>query len=198
MRSFIGIDLPNDVKEDIYRLKETLNPHALKGRWTSKYNYHLNLKFLGEISDGQRQLVEEKLTEVTQKTPPFELILHSVGAYGLDPKLTPNGMCGMKTLWIGVHGDTQALKALQYDIEMALIRHGFSANLRGYVPHIALGEQMVFNCDFRHIRKAVSQLNKRIVIDAASLFKSEHEGIRRIYTPLSAHALKGDPVDGAH
>lgn len=190
MRSFIGIDLPDEIKKELFDLKERLSPLSDQGRWTSRYNYHLNLKFLGEISETQQAAIGKRIEEVCADMEPFTLTINTVGAFGLDPALSVKDKSGMKTLWIGVSGDTDKLKALQYRIEMALTREGFSANLRDYAPHIALGENMVFDCDFRHIRKEMSTINCTLKVDRVCLFRSEHEGLRRTYTPISDYSLK--------
>lgn len=189
MRTFIGIDLPDEVKADLFGLKERLSPFAEQGRWTSRYNYHLNLKFLGEITEEKQSAIEARLEEICSKASPFELSISTVGAFGLDTGLSVRDKSGMKTLWMGVSGNTEALKALHFEIEMALTKEHFSANLRDYSPHIALGENMIFNCDFRHIRKEMSGLNKVFTVDQICLFKSVHEGARRTYSLLSTHKL---------
>ncbi|MEQ6360665.1 RNA 2',3'-cyclic phosphodiesterase, partial [Thermoanaerobacter thermohydrosulfuricus] len=49
MRAFVGIDIGEKTIEQIVRFQETLKNYTVKGRWTYKDNFHITLKFLGEI-----------------------------------------------------------------------------------------------------------------------------------------------------
>ena len=49
MRCFIAIELPNEVKKEIFKIQKKLPQAKLK--LVSHENMHLTLKFLGEIKE---------------------------------------------------------------------------------------------------------------------------------------------------
>jgi len=108
MRTFICIDLPNDVLDEIVKIQERLSKtNLIKGKFIEKQNIHLTLKFLGEIDEDKLNDVKEKLNELKFKK--------------LDLKLSKLGVFNEKYIrivWISVVG--QELFELQKDIDFCL------------------------------------------------------------------------------
>ena len=53
MRTFIGIDFEDAIKNNILELQNKLRKYVVKGRWKHSDNFHLTLKFLDEIDSEQ-------------------------------------------------------------------------------------------------------------------------------------------------
>lgn len=79
MRSFIGINFNKEVKEDIGRIQRQVRDNALKGRFKHVDNFHITLKFLGEIEEKKAEEIAEKLEEIAQRHKRFELKLQDLG-----------------------------------------------------------------------------------------------------------------------
>src|SRR3989338_9054309 len=64
MRSFIAIELPEEAKDEIRRIQQELKKsNCLKASYTKEY--HLTLKFLGEITPAASERAKEKLRNCT-------------------------------------------------------------------------------------------------------------------------------------
>ncbi|HEX4194033.1 MAG TPA: RNA 2',3'-cyclic phosphodiesterase [Stellaceae bacterium] len=119
LRLFVGIDLPPELK-----LSLSLIATGLPGaKWVDAGNYHLTLRFVGEIDEGQAEDIDAALSQI--RTSHFDVALATVGHFGL------------RQLWVGVERN-DALQHLHDKIESALSRLGFPADERRYTPHVSL------------------------------------------------------------
>lgn len=123
LRLFIGIGLPDGVRDGLSRRASGL-PGA---RWVSAENYHLTLRFIGEVDEGVAEDVNEALDLVV--APPFTLTLDGLGSFGKGHKA--------RALWAGV-APSDPLLHLQAKVESALVRAGLAPEERKYSPHVTL------------------------------------------------------------
>jgi RNA 2',3'-cyclic 3'-phosphodiesterase len=122
LRLFVGIEFPPELK-----LRLSLLQSGIAGaRWIDPGNFHLTLRFIGEIDEGTAADVDEALLRL--KARPFSVELAGVGVFGGDK---------LRTLWVGVERDP-ALMNLQGKIELALIRAGLPPEPRKFAPHVTL------------------------------------------------------------
>lgn len=77
MRTFISIDMPEEVKKEIKKIQDKL-PEFI-GKKTELENLHLTLKFLGEIDEEKVGKVKEKLREIQSKK--FVSEIDSIGVF---------------------------------------------------------------------------------------------------------------------
>lgn len=130
MRLFIALNLPDDEKERIQAAVMPLREANLPVRWVEPENYHLTLKFLGDVQPERVDRVAAAVDEVAAKTAPFEL---DVGGFGAFPTIRRP-----RVLWLGVDA-TPALRCLKQDVEWALTDLGFDRETRAFHPHLTLG-----------------------------------------------------------
>jgi 2'-5' RNA ligase len=123
MRLFVGIDLPWEVRERLDSLDGTI-PGA---RWVPAENFHLTLRFIGEV--GKHQAEEIDLALAALKAKPFPLTLSGVGTFAKAGRDF--------ALWVGVERNPQ-LEHLQNKIETALQRIGLEPERRRFSPHVTL------------------------------------------------------------
>ena len=122
LRLFVGIEFPTELKLHLSML-ETALPGA---RWVDAGNFHLTLRFIGEVDEGVAADIDEVLARV--KARRFRLQLAGTGVFGGGKP---------RALWVGVerHPD---LVALRDRIEQALIRIGLEPEQRKFAPHVTL------------------------------------------------------------
>lgn len=122
LRLFVGIEFPPELKLHLSML-ETSIPGA---RWVDPGNFHLTLRFIGEVDEGVAADIDEALARV--KARRFMLQLAGTGVFGGGKP---------RALWVGVerHPD---LVALRDKIEQALIRIGLEPEQRKFAPHVTL------------------------------------------------------------
>jgi 2'-5' RNA ligase len=93
MRCFIAIDLPEDVKKEIFKVQTEISKISdVKMKLVEPENLHLTLKFLGEIDDAQANQIKEALNGIKFKK--FEGTLNQIGIFP-----TPNFI---RVIWIGM------------------------------------------------------------------------------------------------
>jgi len=131
MRTFIAIDLDDDLKKALEALIGELRPLAGSVRWARAAGMHLTLKFLGEISEADAARVILTLNEVAPRHRAFGLVLEGTGAF-------PPGRRSPRVLWVGAAPEPPLL-ALQEDIDKEMEKLGFEREQRRFHPHLTLG-----------------------------------------------------------
>jgi len=77
MRSFIAIEIPENIKKEIVKIQKQLP--EFRGKKTEVENLHLTLKFLGEVDEENIEQVKRKLKEI--ETKQFEAEIDSIGYF---------------------------------------------------------------------------------------------------------------------
>lgn len=185
MRTFIGIDFDIKVKNEIKVLQSIVRENSIKGRFKYMGNFHLTLKFLGEISENQIPLINEVLKKSADNVGGFNLTIEKLGFFG-------GGGTNIRTLWLGLGGDLDSLNVLYENIEDGLSALGFEKEKRSYTPHITIAQDLVLNKEFQELKK-ILDLSRIPIIDVSevSLIKSEQIQGKRVYTPISVFKLIG-------
>ena len=99
-------------------------------RWVDPENYHITLKFLGEVRTDRLQCIEEIVAHAASGSAPFAAALYGFGAF--PTVLRPS------VLWLGVE-PTPAVRCLKQDVEWAFTSAGFERETRAFHPHLTLG-----------------------------------------------------------
>ena len=122
-RLFTALTLPEDVRAWLSGLRG-----GLRGaRWIDPENYHITLRFVGDVDDRTADEIAHALDKVERG--PFEITLSGLGAFG---NKKPH------SVWARVD-PCQALLELQAEQERMLQRMGHSAEARRYTPHVTIG-----------------------------------------------------------
>jgi len=122
LRLFVGIGFPPELKLQLSLLCSGL-PGA---RWVDPGNFHLTLRFIGEIRGDVAADIDDALSQL--RAHRFTLQLAGTGVFG-----------GVKphSLWAGVER-TPELVALRDKVEQVLIRAGLPPEPRKFAPHVTL------------------------------------------------------------
>ena len=121
-RLFTALEIPRDAALSLSLLRGGL-PGA---RWIDVENYHLTLRFIGDIEGHLADEIVDGLDRVHR--PSFSLSLTGVGAFG-----------GKKphAVWAGVSASPD-LTGLQGEIDRICQRLGVPADPRKFTPHVTL------------------------------------------------------------
>ena len=122
LRLFVGIEFPPELKLELSLLCSGV-PGA---RWVDAGNFHLTLRFIGEIPEDLAGDVDEALARL--KARRFTLQLAGTGVFGGN---RPHA------LWVGVERHPDLVR-LRDKIEHALIRTGLQPEQRRFAPHVTL------------------------------------------------------------
>ena len=123
MRLFVGLDLPWEVRERLGSLSGGV-PGA---RWVPAENYHVTLRFIGEVPRHEAEEIDHALAALRGRA--FEIVFSGVGTFAKGGRDV--------ALWAGVERNP-ALEHLQAKIETALQRAGQPAERRRFQPHMTL------------------------------------------------------------
>lgn len=123
IRLFVGLDLPKQQRERLGILRAGMDG----ARWVEPENYHITLRFLGDLDEDIAEDVARALETVRGK--PFEVALSGLGTFGHPPH----------DLWVGVQDQSGgALAALQAKVESVVVRAGLKPEGRKFTPHLTL------------------------------------------------------------
>jgi RNA 2',3'-cyclic 3'-phosphodiesterase len=132
VRLFIACELPEDVREAIGEVIETLRGRSGAAvRWIKPEGIHVTLKFLGEVPLKKLPAIKLAIQEAVVGHSPFELEFSNIGTFG--------GREGLRIMWVGVAGDVLRLEALVRSVNAALAVVGFEPERRPFRPHLTLG-----------------------------------------------------------
>jgi 2'-5' RNA ligase len=123
MRLFIAIELPEDVKRELGRLKVDI-PGA---RWVPVDQIHLTLAFLGEVEDAAMERLTGEVARV--QVTEFQLCFSGTGCF--PDRSRP------RVLWIGLEPHP-LLNTLAAKVREAVLTCGIPQEERPFSPHITL------------------------------------------------------------
>jgi 2'-5' RNA ligase len=188
LRAFIAVELPLDLRQVIYEATSKLRQQVgTLVRWVSIDNLHLTLKFLGDVSPANVDMISQMLRAETGLFNCFELRLSGLGSF-------PN-LKRPRVIYIGIQAPL-ALETLQRGIESASRRLGYEAEERGFSPHLTLGRvrQNVTATEQQVIRRALEDTKIDFLgtarVDSVQLFKSDLRPSGSVYTRLYTAPLR--------
>ncbi len=188
LRAFLAAEIPVSLQDHIHTA--TAGLHAALGdalvRWVPPHNVHLTLKFLGDVSPSNLDLIEQMLLKEASQFAAFDMQVEGLGAY-------PN-LRRARVLWVGLKAPAELL-SLQRAIEFAAARLGYESEERGFSPHLTIGRvrQNASSGDLQKIRLTLEgcRLGElgTVRVDALHLFKSELRPEGSLYTRLFSAPL---------
>ena len=181
MRTFIAIELEQDVKEHLASVQTETQKLCRRGNYTPMDNFHLTLHFLGEINEEDLEYLQEAMFETSRRNRPFTLTLDQIGFF-------PRGRNGV--LWAGVEKSSH-LQRLFSTLQKSLEQQGFAREKKGLSPHITLGREVEPQRTFVDVQKAVKLEPMRISVKSIALMESVRKGPKLVYRPLFRQELTG-------
>ncbi|WP_457572438.1 RNA 2',3'-cyclic phosphodiesterase [Desulfovulcanus sp.] len=136
MRLFIGISVPETYQVKLQEIHDRWKSR-FKSRlsWTRKGNWHLTMKFLGEVEETGLHEIKNALDKIH---------LSSVWLKG--------GQAGyfasrnvIRVLWLGLTGEVDVVEDWVRDIEEEFHHLGFSKENRPFHPHLTLARVKRFS-----------------------------------------------------
>lgn len=188
LRAFLAAEISIPLQDHIHTA--TAGLHAALGdglvRWVPPHNVHLTLKFLGDVSRSNLDLIEQMLLKEAAQFAAFDMQVGGLGAY-------PN-LRRARVLWVGLKAPAELL-SLQRAVESAAARLGYESEERGFSPHLTIGRvrQNASSGDLQKIRTTLEgcRLGElgSVRVDALHLFKSELRPEGSLYTRLFSAPL---------
>jgi 2'-5' RNA ligase len=188
LRAFIAVEIPLGIRQAVCKATSTLQKEiGPLVRWVPVENMHLTLKFLGDVSPTNVDMLNQMLRAEADLFPCFDLHLTGLGSF---PSLKRP-----RVIYIGIQAPA-ALEALQRGIESASRRLGYESEERGFSPHLTIGrvKQNIRSTEQQIIRHALEAIQVDSLgtarVDSVHLYKSDLRPTGSVYTRLYSAPLK--------
>lgn len=122
-RLFTGIALPAEIAEHLSRARSALDG----ARWIEPSDYHITLRFLGDVDETVAEALHEGLVAARVRAP-LDLVIDGLGVFGRDKP---------RSLLATVATDP-ALTELQAEHERMSREAGAAPDTRRFTPHVTL------------------------------------------------------------
>ena len=188
LRAFIAIEIPHAIRETVCDVTSSLrNETGALVRWVPIENMHLTLKFLGDVSPANVDLLTHMLQAEAELFNCFSVQLSGLSSF--PDRKRP------RVIYVGIQAPS-ALEALQRGIESASRRLGYESEERRFSPHLTIGrvKQNVSATEQQTIRRALEGTKIDSLgtarVDSVHLYKSDLKPTGSVYTRLSSAPFK--------
>lgn len=151
MRLFVAIPVSEPIREHAAAIKRELEQSRPDVKWVEAENYHLTLKFLGEVEAEYLDAIISKLQMAAQACPPYVLETRGVGFF-------PNHN-RPRVIWAGIKGEINKSEFLGERIDTYLAELGFDPEKRRSF-HLTLG-RVRSDLGLDELRLKTAGVNKR-------------------------------------
>ena len=180
IRCFVAVEIPEPIQALLKPVQTHLQSQIHRGTsWTKPGNFHLTLKFLGDIHPEASNDVSEALQRVTERHPPFSIAFGGIGAF-------PN-LARPRVIWLGIKQGASTVSRLAKAVNLELTDLGFSTDNR-FHPHLTLARlRTATNLEpLKNIlRKYDTIVGGSMRVNEIALMQSQLHRNGAIYTPLS-------------
>jgi 2'-5' RNA ligase len=188
IRAFIAIDLSAEIQ---LRLDEVVHNYRtqltnIPIRWVAASNIHLTLKFLGDVSLSNLNILTDMIQTEISSHHQFDI---SVGGSGAFPNLRQP-----RIIWVGVEAPPE-LTAIQNGIESTTGRVGYTREERAFSPHLTLGRvsRNATSQDVKAISKVLEASRVGFLgatcVEKIYLYRSDLQPTGAVYTQLFFSSL---------
>jgi 2'-5' RNA ligase len=194
IRAFIAVDLSPEIVRELGSVLKQLQPRLRGGavRWVPVSNMHLTLKFLGDVSVKNIDLVAKILEVQASQYAPFQIEVGQLGAFPSAHRA--------RVIWVGVQAPP-ILAQLQHEIDQQTARLGYPSEDRKFSPHLTLGRvsRNATPQDIRQIDEVLSSVAVGSLgttpIEAIHLYRSDLNPQGAVYHRLFSAALNKTQPD---
>jgi 2'-5' RNA ligase len=189
IRAFIAIDLSAEIQDALEQVSNQLKGQSrgVPVRWVPVKNIHLTLKFLGDISLANLEMLEGILLTEAARFSPFDVSIGKLGAFPSTRR--------PRVIWVGVEVQPE-LGQLQRALDEATTRLGYTPEERGFSPHLTLGRisRNASNADVGRIGQILDKSEighlGTMRVQAVHLYRSDLQPTGAVYTRLYSANLK--------
>jgi len=189
IRTFIAIELSQDLKDSLTRLQGRLKRQVPERsvRWVRPDGIHLTLKFLGDVPTLRIASISQAVETACRGCSRFTIELAGLGCFP-NPRRP-------RVMWVGVREPTGTLVRLQKAVEGTLVELGFEPEDRSFRPHLTLGraQRRLGRSDAQRLGELIAQsdvgLLGRMSVASVNVIRSDLQPDGAVYTVLARAAL---------
>lgn len=176
MRLFFCVELAEEVREALSRVAEGCRRLLGPGSWVPPENYHLTVRFLGEVPEEKLPQLLEAGKKIAAQAKPFVLRLDTFGGFP-QPKAA-------RVLWVGPRADAPDFRRLCQQMEEAVQALGFPGEKKEALPHVTLA-RFKSPKDLGEVLARVNPAIPEVKIAGLTLMRSELRPEGAKYTPVA-------------
>lgn len=189
IRAFIAIDLTPGIRRKLDEVSTEFKG-LLKDvpvRWVSADSTHLTLKFLGDVSVSNLDVLKKILQSEVAGYTAFDISIGELGAFPSTHR--------PRVVWVKVEGPPDLI-AIQHGIDNETARLGYAREDRPFSPHLTLGRvsRNATPNDVRKIGEALDQSKVGLLgvmrVEGVNLYSSDLRPSGAIYTCLYTAPLR--------
>lgn len=182
MRLFFCVELEEKVREALAEISRLCRGVLGNGSWVPPENFHLTVRFLGEVPKERLPELLEVGRKAAEETKSFALSFEILGGF---PETK-----AARVLWVGPKVESPEFAELCRRVEGAVRALGFPPEKKEPVPHVTLAR---FKAP-RDLRPLLSRSFPAVPearVEALTLMRSELRPEGAKYTPLSRWKFGG-------
>lgn len=184
MRTFIALELSEEIKEELGRLQDELKAADAEVKWVKPQNIHLTLKFIGNAEESKIEEIKKILESISSQNHPFEISLFRPGAF---PELNRP-----RVIWVGIDKGCAEVEKIAKIVSDELEKTGFPKEERPFSAHLTLG-RVKSGRNKARLKEKILSLETRptsSAINHITFFRSTLTPSGAIYTALCKAKFK--------
>ncbi|HZT23656.1 MAG TPA: RNA 2',3'-cyclic phosphodiesterase [Verrucomicrobiae bacterium] len=188
LRLFVAIPIPEAVRNEIAPVQDELKrlAPAHTVRWVKPEQFHLTLKFLGDVSVEEVKALQQAVGSVCAARPALALRAYGLGFF-------PNARLP-RVIWAGIGDDAGKLAELHAQVDAATRMFGVTSETASFSGHATLGRFKKFpRREMENFLRRVEALRERDfgswTAGAVELVRSELAPDGARHTVLASFAL---------
>lgn len=186
IRVFIGVRVSDEIVRNIVNVQQQLAAPDIRVKWVESYNLHVTLKFIGEVNDNTRGVIENIIVGISKKQKPFALSFKGLGVF-------PN-LQSPRVIWAGIEEGEEQLKFLAEKLSDTLTILNVSLEQWQFTGHLTIGRlkgKQGVGSLFQLIRTLPDESLGNMTVDNIELIESKLSVTGPEYVVLKKADLNG-------
>lgn len=131
IRTFVAVLISENLKKEISEVQEQVKKLAPDVKWVTPENFHVTLKFLGDVREDHISQVCDAVDNAARAFSPLDVSVGGLGAF-------PNVQRG-RVVWVGIEDGGRELSDLAGALDEKLAALGFERETKPFMSHITIG-----------------------------------------------------------
>lgn len=186
IRTFVAVLIDDGLKAKIAEVQDQVKKLAPDVKWVTPENFHITLKFLGNVPEDVLPQVIAAVEEAALGFSPFDLAISGVGAF-------PNP-ARARVVWVGSGDGREKMSELASSVDKRLTELGFAADDKPFKAHITIGRVKTSRF-LRPLAEGIGKVNAENLgtqtVSSVAIMQSDLGREGPTYTPIQVIGLMG-------
>lgn len=189
VRCFVAIEIPDRIQAILSEIQSEFRQEIQKASWTRNGNFHLTLKFLGDVEKRSINKINSTITRIAENYRPICIEIGRIGAF-------PN-LYRPRVLWVGLTRGANEITTLANSVIHEFGKLGYPSDKR-FHPHFTLArlkERVNLRSNTDLFNKFETIAGTLMNVNHVTLVRSELRPNGAVYTPLHICPLGKEKVN---